>query len=168
MGYGSSCPSISVIGVVTAVEKESAVFGVGGELLEASVATGIVCAKWSSCVSFGSSVPAVVKAVEDAITGGTNTGADATVVGGAAAVTIGPASLGLLLGATTLPAASLRSSFGGRCDEVLPADDGLIGVGARFAEDPFENASSEEVREGNLDPCEWFVLALGDFLWRDG
>jgi len=108
-----------------------------------------------------------VKAVEDvgtaSIIGGTGTRVDTTVVGAPAAITIGLASLGLLLGATTLPAASLRSSFGGRCDEVLPADDGLIGVGARFADDPFENASSEEVREGFLDPCEWFVLALGVF-----
>jgi len=48
MGYGSSCPSISVTGVVIAVEKEcavSAVFGVGGELLEGSVAMPTVCAK---------------------------------------------------------------------------------------------------------------------------
>lgn len=97
------------------------------------------------------------------INGGTETGAGTTVVDVAAAITIGLASLGLLLGATTLPAASLRSSFGGRCDEVLPADDGLIGVGARFVEDPFKNASSEEVREGILDPCDWFVLALGVF-----
>ena len=109
-----------------------------------------------------------MKAAEDVgratITGWTGTGADTTVVGAAVVITVGPASLGLLLGVTTLAAASLRSSFGGRCDEVLPADDGLIGVGARFAEDPFENASSEEVREGILDPCEWFVLALGVFL----
>ena len=96
------------------------------------------------------------------ITGGTETGVGAKVWV-AAAITIGLASLGLLLGATTLPAASVRSSLGGRYDEVLPVDDGLIGVGARFAEDAFENASSEDVREGILDPCEWFVLALGVF-----
>ena len=94
---------------------------------------------------------------------GTETGADMIAVEGGVAIKIGLASLGLLLGGATLPAASLRSSFGGRCDELLPADDGLIGVGARFAEGPFEYASSEEVREGILDPCDWFVLALGVF-----
>jgi hypothetical protein len=113
---------------------------------------------------------AVVKTVEAGvgaaiITEGTETGA---VVEEAVAITIGLASLGLLPGGATLPAASLRSSFGGRCDEVLPTDDGLIGVGERFAEGPFEYASSEEVREGILDPCDWFVLALGVFRWRDG
>jgi hypothetical protein len=157
-----------VVGVVIAVEKEcvvSADFGVGGKLLEGGVVTVTVCIKWSSCISFGSSVLAVVKAAEAGvgtaiITGGTETGAGIEV---AAAITIGLASLGLLFGGATLPAASLRSSFGGRCDEVLPADDGLIGVGARFAEGPFEYASSEEVREGILDPCDWFVLALGVF-----
>lgn len=46
--YGSSCPSISVVGVVIAVEKErvvSAVFGVVGKLLEGSVSMVTVCAK---------------------------------------------------------------------------------------------------------------------------
>lgn len=46
--YGSSCPSISVVGVVIAVEKErvvSAVFGVVGKLLEGSVSMATVCAK---------------------------------------------------------------------------------------------------------------------------
>jgi len=100
------------------------------------------------------------------LTGGTETGADTTAV--PVATTIGLANLGLLLGVTTLPAASLRSSFGGRCDEVLPVEDGLIGVGTRFAEDPFGYASSEDVREGTLDICEWFVLALGVFRGRDG
>jgi len=170
MGYGNSCPSTSVVGVVIAVEKEcevSALFGVVGKLLEGSLATVTLCTKQSSSVSFGSSVSAVVKGAgagvgAATITGGTETGVG-TVIEVAAAITIGLASLGLLLGATTLPVAILRSSFGGRYDEVLPVDDGLIGVGARFAEDAFENASSEDVREGILDPCEWFVLALGVF-----
>jgi len=100
---------------------------------------------------------------EGVITEGTETGAEMIVVERSVAITIGLASLGLLLGGATLPAASLRSSLSGRCDEALPVDDGLIGVGARFAEGPFEYASSEEVREGILDPCDWFVLALGVF-----
>ena len=48
MGYGSSYTSISVVGVVIAVEKErvvSAVFGVEGKLLEGNVATVTVCAR---------------------------------------------------------------------------------------------------------------------------
>ena len=101
------------------------------------------------------------------ITKGTETGVD-MIVEGAVAIVIGLASLGLPLGVATLPAASLRSSFGGRCEEVLPVDDGLIGVGARFAEGPFEYASSEEAREGILEPCDWFVLALGVFRCLDG
>ena len=100
---------------------------------------------------------------EAVITEGTDTGAEIIAEEGSIAITIGLASLGLLLGGATLPAASLRSSLGGRCDEVLPVDDGVIGVGARFTEGPFEYASSEEVREGILDPCDWFVLALGVF-----
>jgi len=135
LGYGSSCSSNSVVGVVIAVEKEcelSAVFGVPGKLLEGSVSMVIVCTKWSSCISFGSSVLAVVKVAEAGVGGavitkGTETGAD-MIVEGAVAITIGLASLGLPLGGATLPAASLRSSFGGRCDEVLPVDDGLIGI----------------------------------------
>ena len=172
LGYGSSCSSNSVVGVVIAVEKEcelSAVFGVPGKLLEGSVSMVIVCTKWSSCISFGSSVVKVAEAgVGGAVvTKGIETGAD-MIVEGAVAITIGLASLGLPLGSATLPAASLRSSFGGRCDEVLPVDDGLIGLGALFAEGPFEYASSEEVREGILEPCDWFVLALGVFRCRDG
>jgi len=48
LGYGSSCPSNSVVGVVIAVEKEceeSADFGVPGKLLEGGVAMVIVCTK---------------------------------------------------------------------------------------------------------------------------
>jgi len=48
LGYGSSCPSNSVVGVVIAVEKEwveSADFGVAGELLENSVVVVIICIK---------------------------------------------------------------------------------------------------------------------------
>lgn len=143
-----------------------------GKLLEGSVAMVILCTKWSSCISFGSSVLAVVKVVEAGVGGavitkGTETGVD-MIVEGAVAIAIGLASLGLPLGVATLPAASLRSSFGGRCEEVLPVDDGLIGVGVRFAEGPFEYASSEEAREGILEPCDWFVLALGVFRCLDG
>ena len=101
------------------------------------------------------------------ITEGTETWAD-MIVEGPVAITIGLASLGLPLAGVILPAASLRSSFGGRCDEVLPVDDGLIGVATRLAEGPFEYASSEDVREGILEPCDWFVLALGVFRCRDG
>lgn len=48
LSYGSSCPSISVVGVVIAVEKEwslSADFGVRGKLFEGSASVVTVCTK---------------------------------------------------------------------------------------------------------------------------